>query len=173
MAYNQVTVELEYIARMQSIVLMERKRIRLRNVALQPWNSPPEGHRPFDEMGTQPATGTSGTQVVIASFRVRKGYDGIIKKLTFNYQGNNFHPGSGELYYGVRIDGVYAHNYGTIAVDIGDTQNGKEVIGGIEIKSGQLVELTVDVAAAFVPQDVSFFAGAQGYFYPNGVARTN
>jgi len=46
---NQIAKELDYIAKMQDLVFTRRRKQRLKNVALIPWNTPPEGSVPLNE----------------------------------------------------------------------------------------------------------------------------
>lgn len=171
---TQIGQELDYIARMQAAIYTKKRQNRQKNVALEPYNTPPEGNQPFNYFNGTPGQGTTGTVVIPTSFRVPNGWDGLINSIVTRYTGTNFIEASGQLIWGIRIDGAFVMGYEAITTSLGDLSGGWKITPGIIIKSGQLVELICTVDAAFVPQNVSVILGAlAGYFYPNGIARTN
>lgn len=171
---NQIARELDYIAKMQDAIYTRRRTERARNITTEPFNIPPEGNAPFNPMGAVAGVGTTGTTVTILSVRVPNGWDGIIKELMTGYTGTNFTQGSGNLSFGLRINGMFVMNYENILFTIGDMQNGMKILPGIIVKSGQLIELVCTVGAGFIPQNSSQLTGGwTGYYYPNGIARTN
>jgi hypothetical protein len=171
---TQIGQELDYIARMQSSLYTKKRQNRQKNVALEPYNTPPEGNAPFNYFNGTPGVGQTGNTVIPSSFRVPNGWDGIIDAIVTRYTGTNFTEASGDLTWAIRVDGAYVMGYENIRVSLGDLSGGWRIRPGIIIKSGQLVEMVTIVSGTFVPQTNSVILGAMaGYFYPNGIARTN
>lgn len=171
---TEIGRELDYIARMQSVIYTKKRQNRQKNLALEPYNTPPEGSQPFNFFSGAAGQGTSGTLVTPAFFTVPNGWDGLIDSIITKYTGTNFVEASNQLQWGIRVDGAYVMGYEGIVVSLGDLSGGWRIKPGIIIKSGQLVEVTCMVNATFVPQNTSvIMGGVAGFFYPNGIARTN
>lgn len=174
MYMNDIGQELAYIAKMQNLIYTKKRVKRQKNVALEPYNTPPEGSQPFDYFNGVNGQGTTGTTVTTTSFRVPNGWDGLIQNYLTRYTGTNFVEASGQLSWGIRVDGMFIMNYENITVTSGDVSGGRRITPGIIVKSGQLVELVCTVLGTFVPQNTSVIMGGLiGFFYPNGIARTN
>lgn len=171
---NQIAKEIEYNSKLQEIILAKRRQFRIKTIATQPLNIPPEGNQPFNEIGSVLGQGTAGTTPIILSFEMPDGYDGVIKWIILQYTGTNFINNSGTLIFALRINGLYIKGYHNIRSQFSGTSNGLEIDPGIAIKSGNLIEIICTVDPFFVPEGASeIIGGVSGYLYPNGVARTN
>lgn len=172
---NEYTQHFLALAASSNRILLADRRRRMRNIPNQPWNSPPEGRQPFNQVGTLAvADTTTDTLETVLSFRVPEGWDGIANRIILDYTGNNFDQGSGQIVFSVKIDGVYQFGWENILTTMGSLGNGEKVEGGgFAMGSGQLVEIEVFYPNTFAPQATASFIGAlAGYFYPRGVARS-
>lgn len=171
---NQIAREIDYVARMQNIILSKRRQYRLKNVANEPFNTPPEGNAPLNEVGSVAGQGTAGTTPVIMDFVVPDGWDGLIQWIKVQYTGANFVNNSGQLEWALSVDGLFIKGYHAIRSQFQGTENGLKISPGIIIKSGQDIQIICTVNGVFVPQGGSqIIAGVSGFYYPNGIARTN
>jgi len=171
---NQIGREIDYVAKLQNIILHNRRQARKKNLAQEPFNTPPEGNVPMNELGSVAGQGTAASTPILLSFTVPDGWDGLIRWLIIQYTGTNFVNNSGNLIWALRVNGLYIKGYHNLRSQFSGTSNGLEIDPGIQIKSGNLVEIIVTVDPAFVPEGGSeLIAGVSGYLYPNGVARTN
>ncbi len=171
---NQIARELDYIAKMQDILFTRMRKNRQKNVALIPWNTPPEGSQPLNEFDGVAGVGTSGTTVTIMSYVEPDGWDGLIQTIITDYTGTNLIPNSGSIIWALRVNGLYIKGYQNIKSNYGDLSNGLRIHPGVVVKSGQLVEMVATITNAFVPDnDSEILGGVAGFHYPNGVARTN
>ena len=171
---NQIGREMDFLAKMQQIVFAKRRARRMKNLALEPYNTAPEGNVPFNQISSAAGPGTAGSTVALLSFVVPNGYDGVIRWLINQYTGTNFVNNSGSLIWMVRVNGLYIDGYQNITSQFTGTTNGFQIDPGILVKSGQLIEVLVRVDQLFVPEGGSqLIAGLSGYYYPNAVARTN
>lgn len=172
---NQIGKEIDYAVRMQALVWGRRRAARNRLVGSEPWSSAPEGSVPVSQLSSVAGVGTAGTMVTPISFIIPDGFDTLLKEIVTSYTGTNFTPGSGQLIFCLRLDGLYfPSGYENIRFAIGDNQNGQKIFPAVVVKSGQLVEIFCEVAATFVPQANSrIIAGVTGLAYPTGIARTN
>lgn len=171
---NQIGFEIEYVAKLQNIILQKRRHQRNKNITNEPYVTPPEGNVPMNEINAVAGAGTAGTTPILLSYNVPLGWDGLIKWFINQYTGTNFVNNSGNLEWALRVNGLYIKGYHKIRSQFSGTSNGLEVDPGIIIKSGDLVEIIVSVDPFFVPEGGSeLIGGVTGYLYPNGVARTN
>lgn len=171
---NQIAKEIDFVARMQNIVLTRKRIARMKNLAMEPFNTPPEGNVPLNQLGSVAGAGTASTSPILLSFVVPYGWDGLIRFIINQYTGTNFTNNSGMLIWALRINGLYVMGYEDIRSQFGGNTNGAEIIPGIPVKSGQLVEVICTVSPIFVPDGGSqLIAQVTGFLYPNGVARTN
>ena len=174
---NQIAKELDYIAKMQDLVFTRRRKQRLKNVALIPWNTPPEGSVPLNEFDGEAGAGQGGgatTTTVIMSYVQPEGWDGLIQTIVTDYTGTNLIPNSGDIVWALRVNGLYIKGYQNIKANYGDLSGGLKIHPGVIVKSGQLVEIVATVDTGFTPDAQSeILAGVAGFHYPNGIARTN
>lgn len=171
---NQIGREIDYLAKMQGIILTKRRLHRAKNVANEPFNTPPEGNAPLNEVGSVDGAGSAGTTPIVLSFMVPEGWDGLLQWIKVQYTGSNFVNNSQLLIWALRVEGCYIKGYQSIASQFTGTENGLKISPGIIIKTRQLVEIICTVDPTFVPQGGSqIIAGVSGFYYPTGVARTN
>lgn len=171
---NQIAREIDYVAKMQNITSTRKRLARQKNLALEPFNTPPEGNVPLQGIDSVAGAGTAGSSPIILAFTVPNGWDGLLKWIINQYTGTNFVNNSGNLEWALRINGLYIQGYNHIRSQFTGTTNGTEIDPGIPIKSTQLVEIICTVDPTFVPDGGSeLIAGVSGYIYPNGIARTN
>jgi hypothetical protein len=171
---NQIAREIDYIAKMQNIILTKRRLFRLKNVANEPFNTPPEGNAPLNEVGSVAGAGTAGTSPIILAFRVPDGWDGLIQWIKVQYTGSNFVNNSGQLEWALSIEGLFIKGYHALRSQFQGTENGLKISPGAIIKGGQRINIICSVDPNFIPQGGSqIIAGVSGFYYPNGVARTN
>lgn len=130
-----------------------------------PWVQFPEGGYAFDYQG-QVAMPGIGLTATVMTFTVGDGYDGVIKRLSINFTGGGFAPGSGDLIYRITLDGRPAKGYSNILADLGSPLIPRPT-DGIRIFSNQVVAITVThVANVMLSQPV--YATLAGYYYPRG-----
>jgi hypothetical protein len=171
---NQIAREIDYIAKLQGIILTKKRMVRLKNLAMEPFNTPPEGNVPFNEVGSIAGPGTPGTTPILLSVKVPDGWDGLIRFFLPQYTGTNFVNNSANLIWALRIDGLYIKGYQSIGSQFGESPNGMTISPGIIVKSSQLIEVICTVDPGFVPDGGSeIIAQISGFYYPVGVARTN
>lgn len=131
------------------------------------WQDSPLGWRTFNPTGAIPLPDPSTPDVVIFSFRVPYGYDGVV---TAQYHGytNSFTQGSGDLAFRVRADGRYLRDAGDMLVSIGNPKQLSPINGGLQLRSGNLVEYIVSAPniTGTLPPGGNILAGLHGLFYP-------
>jgi hypothetical protein len=170
---NTIGRELDYMARLQQLIYGKKRKARMANLAQEPYNTPPEGNEPFNNITSIAGQGTGGTTPIVLSFPSPFGWDGLIQWFLNQYTGSNFVNGSQSLIWAIRIDGCYVKGYQDIRTQFTGSPNGERISPGIRFKSGQLVEVICTVDPTFVPQGGSnIIAGCTGYFYPKGSVRT-
>lgn len=130
------------------------------NAGIPPWEIMPANGRPmrFETIVPAPVMGTMDYPVV--SFSVPAGYTAAIKRHRHAYIGAGFNEGSGELIWRISVDGINAPGYDNMTT----TAQDEEIMGAILAQSGQLVEYTISVFGAALPDDI--LCGLRGFFYP-------
>jgi hypothetical protein len=108
------------------------------------------------------------TESVILSFRVPTGYDGLILAQFHQYTGPGFVDGSGDIVWRVRINGRYAKDMGNMLTQLGNNITQSPVAGGVQLRSGNLVEYIVEApnTSGSVMPGYNILAGLHGVFYP-------
>lgn len=130
---------------------------------IPPWIQQPEGHVPFDEQGVAlvPAVGVG---VVVMTFAVPQGYDGVIEYHSVNYAAGGFVNGSGDLIWTYLADGRAIKNYDAIVSEQGTLQIPR-MASKIRIYSGQVIIVQV-FHAANAALGGNTIATMIGYYYP-------
>ena len=134
--------------------------------AQRPWIQEPPGAIPFDEQGaiTLPAAPEPGVNIPVVLFKVPQGFDGVIEWISNNVSDPTFVDGSGDLIWGILINGRPVRNFGVILVQKGTPAQGRR-ISPIRLFSGDVVSYVVQFAAGTVTGQV--ICSLSGYFYPS------
>jgi len=131
------------------------------------WTDAPAGFRTFNPGGAIPLPLPAAADVVIFSFRVPLGYDGMILGQFHGFTGD-FTEGSGDLEWRVRVNGRYLKDMGQMLVSIGSNRTLSPVYGGLQLRSKNLVEYLVfapNLSASLDPSG-NIIAGLHGYVWP-------
>lgn len=133
-----------------------------------PWIDPPDGAVPFDFAGVLATPAKDGLFHSILSQRVPNGFSGVVRKLSHNYTGGGFVPGSGDLVWRISIDGAAVKNYEALAVEFGSTTVPREC-WGIRLRAGQTItyEVAHAVASGLAVAGTSVISFLSGYFWPD------
>jgi hypothetical protein len=104
-----------------------------------PWEiMPPEGER-IQFAGTLPLPG-DGTENVIFTFRMEKGWDGVITIVSNTYEGAGFVDGSGDLTWRLQVGARFIPDMGNVLFQTSNMQNPAPLEGGyIRLLSQQQV----------------------------------
>ena len=133
------------------------------------WVETPKGGATFNPNGAIPLPAALSGDVIIFSFKVPLGYDGII---TAQYHGYTepFTEGSGDLAWRIRVDGRYLRDCGDVLMTLGTSRTLSPVEGGLQLRSGNLVEYIVSAPNTSgllpPPGTGNILAGLHGWFYP-------
>lgn len=135
-----------------------------------PWVDPPDNFEGFDLTAAiaTPAVGAGETRVL--SYRVPRGFDGVVKGLVHNYIGGGFQQGAGGIIWRISIDGQWVRHYDAMLVTFGSVQYPRP-ISGIRIGENQLVEYWVNVAGGaglVYSAETQIVCGISGWIYPRG-----
>lgn len=102
--------------------------------------------RPFDVQASIPLPAPLTPTAVILAYAVPPGWDGIITAICFQVSAGGFQQGSGDLIARILSDGMALKGYDNILTELGSVQMPRRT-DGIQIYSGQLIQLTVDNVA--------------------------
>jgi hypothetical protein len=139
--------------------------------AVPPWQKMPVQGKRF---GPQPKSialpPPTGVDVLIGSFLVPTGWDGTGTSIVFNYTGQGFQDGSGDLTWRLKLNQHYVKDYGAVTTQIGSliTPYGNSGLGQILLQSNQLVQfyINVSVASAGNLNGGRILAALFGWYYP-------
>lgn len=130
---------------------------------------PPDGQS-FDFAASVGIPAIGAAAVIVVSFTVPNGYNGIINRIANQIVGGAFTDGSGALVWQIATNmnnpgsPIIAPNYNAIISSLGATQLPSE-ISGIPIRQAQLVALLVkNVSVVAAGQIITGRLG--GFFYP-------
>ena len=134
------------------------------SAGLAPWVQPPTGHVTFDEQGVAAVPLIVAAPVVVLTFTVPQGYDGVIERISNNYIAGGFVSGSGDLIWRILTDNRPLKNFAVITAELGTLQVPRPV-SQIRLYSGQVVQYVVDhiANAALGGNTICTLAG---YYYP-------
>ena len=133
------------------------------------WVDQPKGGVTFNPAGVLPLPAPIDGDVVVSSFRVPLGFDGIVLGQYHTYT-DSFTDGSGDLVWRVRVDGRYLKDCGEMLVIMGNPQTLSPVYGGLQLRSNNLVEYLVSApnggGSLPPPGTGNVLAGLHGWLYP-------
>jgi hypothetical protein len=135
-----------------------------------PWVKMPLQGKRFSEIKSIALPANDGLDHVVGSFIVPTGYDGVIQSVVFQYTGQGFNEGSGDLTFRIQKNQYYVKDYGAVTTQIASmTQPYNGVTTGqILILSCQLVQLIVNrsVASGGNINGGRVIMSAFGWYYP-------
>lgn len=141
------------------------------------WNDVPPGFKTFNPMGSLPLPSPAAGETIIFQFKVPIGYDGMIMGQYHGYSGPGFVQGSGDLVFRIRVANNtngprYLKDCANMTVSIGSAKQIAQVFGGLQLRSGNIVQYIVDApntsGSLPLPGVGRILAGLHGYFYPRG-----
>ncbi len=133
------------------------------------WLDYPPGWITFNPVKTVPLPAPGDGDVVVLSFRVPYGYDGAILAQFHGFT-QGFTEGSGDIQWRIRADGRYLRDCGDMELTIGSPKQLSPVYGGLQLRSGNLVEYVVSAPNTSgllpPPGTGTILTGLHGLFYP-------
>lgn len=134
-------------------------------ISKRPWLDPPLGFYPFDEQDGNDLPAIGAGFVVVLSFKVPNGSDGVINYISNNFAAGGFTPFSGDIIWQILADGRAIRNFENIKAEKGTVEKGRK-ISPIRVYSNQLVQYTVKHVAN-VALAGQVICSCNGYYYPN------
>jgi hypothetical protein len=134
-----------------------------------PWVKMPMQGKRFSKIVSIPLPANNGLETLVGSFLVPMGMDGVGVSVIFNYTGQGFAEGSGDLTFRLKLNQHYVKDYGNIQTSIGSLVTPYNVNSGqILLKSDQLVSFWVNasVASAGNLNGGRVIAALFGWYYP-------
>jgi hypothetical protein len=123
----------------------------------------------FNPQGAIPLPSPATGDTVIFSFLVPIGYDGMILG-QYNIVTSTFTQGSGDIVWRIAAAGRYLKDRGDIVVSIGTNRRLYPVPGGLQLRSGNLVQFICNAqntGGSLPPPGTAFvLAGLHGVFWP-------
>lgn len=149
-----------------------------------PWVSmPPEGRRfrPITYTALTafevPGPGFNGVDTVVLQERVPLGYNGVISDVVFNFGGQGFVEGSGDITWRLAADylptgavltgGRYLRDMGNIQTQLGSlTQPSPVPRGGLLVYSWDWITVYINVSAAATISNGNMITSISGWYWP-------
>ena len=156
----------EYARCVQSDLQLKGSQSDASNPTTAPWITMPDGGFPFNTPGVinTPAIAV-GTWVDIINITVPNGFDGVIKNLVNQYNGQGFVDGSGTLIWRVLRNGQAVRGYNNILSQLGDFSTGQTQI---RVGSGDQLQLQIQNVSLVTggTQTLGYFGG---WYYPKKI----
>ncbi len=136
-------------------------------VEKRPWVDLPAGGYSFVELNQAAVVLPAiGAEVVVISFRVPQGSNGIIDRVANQFVGGGWTEGTGDLLWRIQADSLPVRGYERMIASVGSTSNPADLQKSpIRIYENQLIELVArNVAIVVAAQPLLGLLG--GYFYP-------
>jgi hypothetical protein len=141
--------------------------------SIAPFDAMPSNGIPQRQIFNQPLSAFqsgglfTGTDVVVGSWQIPKGYDGAITHFLAFFTGDGFDDGLGNIVWRLMIGQRYAKNLGNVQFTFGSLDNALLVPGqSIRCISGQTVSLIANVPVSSPISGGNVFAGTLGWTYP-------
>jgi len=140
-----------------------------------PWMVMPSQGEKIEEMFSQPLTAFqddggafSGLDVVIGSFTVDNGYDGVLNRFVAQFTGTGFDDFSGDIVWRLKVANRFVRNLGNVVNSYGNFQTAFSVPlqDNIRLVSQQTVYLIANVPAGSPISGGVIAAGVFGWQYP-------
>lgn len=137
---------------------------------LPPWVAMPSSGRRFQQIGSIPRPGVEGTDLLVTTFQVPIGFDGVIVSVVGMFTGAGFVEGSGDLHYRIEINRRWLKDYGDVQTTMGTVASPCMIYrGGVRLRTQEVVRYWVQLGAGALGRldplgriVCAFF----GWFYP-------
>jgi hypothetical protein len=134
-----------------------------------PWVKMPMQGRRFSPIKSIPLPAANGLETLVGSFLVPTGYDGVGISVVFNYTGQGFAEGSGDLTWRLQLNQHYVKDYANVQTQIGSlTTPYYQNSGGILLQANQLVQFWINrsIASGGNLNGGRIIASLWGWYYP-------
>ena len=114
-------------------------------------------------------TPVAGADNLVVQFSPGPGYRAVIYGVTFWYTGTGFVPGSGDIYWRLRIGQVWARNFGNVPIPLGTPAGGWPIQDYFNVTANQTASILVNVpnASGSIQVGASQIVGMiQGWVFP-------
>jgi hypothetical protein len=135
-----------------------------------PWIAmPPEGRR-FQQIGSIPTGVVENTDLLVLTFDVPLGYDGVIVSIVQMFTAAGFAEGSGDLNWRIRINRRWLKDFGNTTTTLGTVAAPCMIYrGGIRLRTKQVVSYFVNLgtgATGRLDPNGRIICACFGWFYP-------
>jgi hypothetical protein len=134
-----------------------------------PWLKMPLQGKRFSPVKSIPLPAPTGVDVLVGSFLVPVGFDGVGVSVIFNYTGQGFQDGSGWITWRIQLNQHYVKDFSNIQTQIGSLQTPyNQNSGQILLKSNQLVQFWVNVSTSSAGNlnGGRIISSLWGWYYP-------
>lgn len=140
-----------------------------------PWIDPPAGHRDINNPGIITTPTNSGVDVVVQTYTVPPGHDGVITEIANFYTGPGVVLGTGYLTWRILRNGQAIKNFDAIQVPFGSYIAGGGVqtfrlAAGIRVFAGDVITYVVNhgSSSTLPVAGSSIITFLKGWLYPKG-----
>ena len=139
-----------------------------------PWMVMPDNAQYFSEMFFQPLSAFqtggnfNGEDTIIAQFVTPNGWDGVLNRVVFGFNGQGHVDGSGDIVWRVKVGVRYVRNLGNVTNTFGDFATAFSVPGwdNIRLVSQQTITFYANIPSGSPVNSGNVSAGGFGWFYP-------
>ena len=134
-----------------------------------PWIKMPLQGKRFSAIKSIALPSPTGVDVLVGSFLVPTGFDGVGAAVIFNYTGTGFAEGSGDLTWRLQLNQHYVKDYGNVVTQLGSLQTPyNQNSGQILLQANQLVQFWVNVSVASAGNLIGgrIISSLWGWYYP-------
>lgn len=135
-----------------------------------PWIVMPSNAEKFEQgFGVNtPVAPFSGADILLGTFQVPEGWDGVITRFVPNFTGNGFQDYSGNIFWRLQINNRFAPDLGNVNTTFGSLTGLISVpgINNIRLISGQNISVFFNIPAGSPVAGGMITAVCFGWFYP-------
>jgi hypothetical protein len=134
-----------------------------------PWIKMPLQGKRFSEIKSIPLPNPTGVDTLVGSFMVPAGFDGVGVAVIFNYTGQGFQEGSGDITWRLQLNQHFVKDYGNVQTQLGSLQTPyNQNSGQILLLANQEVQFWVNISTASLGNlnGGRIIASLWGWYYP-------
>lgn len=130
------------------------------------WDSPPPGHRPLFKSSAIVTPMIAAGETTVLAFTGPQGFGGALKAITCCFSGTGYLPGSTQLTWRVKANGVPFPDFGNITIPLGAPGFSEVIDGALIFKPNEKVIITVTNADNLIAGGSFIIAVLKGWFVP-------
>ena len=130
------------------------------------WDSPPPGHRSLFKSASIATPMIAAGETTVLAFTAPQGFGGCLKAVTCCFSGTGYLPGSTQLTWRIKSNGVPYPDYGNLTIPLGAPGFSEVIDGALIFKPNEKIIITVTNADNLIAGGSFIIGVLKGWFVP-------